>query len=152
MTEQERPLLIERPIVVRTYDIDFANIVHNIVYFRWLEDLRAEILADVLPIAQILATGISPILVESAVAYRSPVRIGDAVTGRMWVAELGNSRWTLAAEIVAGQRVCATARQSGYFADLKTLRPVRVPDRLQAAWAEARSKGAPPSTERGRRD
>ncbi len=47
---ERRPLLIERPIVVRTYDIDFANIVHNIVYFRWLEDLRSEILADVLPI------------------------------------------------------------------------------------------------------
>ena len=48
--EERRALLIERPIVVRTYDIDFANIVHNIVYFRWLEDLRSEILADVLPI------------------------------------------------------------------------------------------------------
>mgnify|MGYP002397925741 FL=1 len=135
MTEQERrPLQIERPIVVRTYDIDFANIVHNIVYFRWLEDLRAEILADVLPIAEILATGISPILVESAVAYRSPVRIGDAVAGRMWVAELGNSRWTLAAEFVVGPRLCATARQSGYFADLKPLRQVRVPAPLREAW------------------
>lgn len=59
---QSRALLIERPIVVRTYDIDFANIVHNIVYLRWLEDLRSEILADVLPIEQILSTGISPIL------------------------------------------------------------------------------------------
>ena len=135
MTEGERrPLLIERPIVVRTYDIDFANIVHNIVYFRWLEDLRSEILADVLPIAEILTTGISPILTASAIEYRWPVRIGDAAVGRMWVAELSRTRWTLAAEIVVGQRVCAAARQSGYFADLKTLRPVRVPERLQTAW------------------
>jgi len=131
---ERRPLLIERPIVVRTYDIDFANIVHNIVYFRWLEDLRSEILADVLPIDEILTTGISPILTSSAIEYQWPVRIGDAVVGRMWVAELGNTRWTLAAEIVVGGRVCATARQSGYFADLKTLRPVRVPDRLREAW------------------
>ena len=135
MTEGERrPLLIERPIVVRTYDIDFANIVHNIVYFRWLEDLRSEILADVLPIAEILTTGISPILTASAIEYRWPVRIGDAAVGRMWVAELSRTRWTLAAEIVVGERVCAAARQSGYFADLKTLRPVRVPERLRVAW------------------
>ena len=135
MSEGERrPLWIERPIVVRTYDIDFANIVHNIVYFRWLEDLRSEILADVLPIAEILTTGISPILTASAIEYRWPVRIGDAAVGRMWVAELSRTRWTLAAEIVVGQRVCAAARQSGYFADLKTLRPVRVPERLQTAW------------------
>ncbi len=132
-----RPLLIERPIVVRTYDIDFANIVHNIVYFRWLEDLRSEALVDVLPIDEILATGISPILVESAIEYKWPVRIGDVVTGRMWVAELSRTRWTLAAEIVVGERVCAAARQSGYFADLRTLRPVRVPDRLREVWEMA---------------
>ncbi|MCW5863764.1 MAG: acyl-CoA thioesterase [Anaerolineae bacterium] len=135
MTEAERrPLLIERPIVVRTYDIDFANIVHNIVYFRWLEDLRSEILADVLPIADILSGGVSPIVTASAIEYRSPVRLGDAVVGRMWVAELGNTRWTLAAEMLVGERLCATARQSGIFVDLKTLRPVRVPDRLRVAW------------------
>ena len=132
--EERRALLIERPIVVRTYDIDFANIVHNIVYFRWLEDLRSEILADVLPIAEILTTGISPILTASAIEYQWPVRIGDAPIGRMWVAELSRTRWTLAAEIVVGERVCAAARQTGYFANLKTLRPVRVPEKLRAAW------------------
>jgi acyl-CoA thioester hydrolase len=120
--------------VVRTYDIDFANIVHNIVYFRWLEDLRSEILADVLPIDEILATGISPILTRSEIEYRWPVRIGDAAVGRMWVADLSRTRWTLASEIAVGEQLCAVARQSGYFADLKTLRPVRVPDKLQAAW------------------
>jgi len=130
-------LLIERPIVVRTYDIDFAHIVHNIVYFRWLEDLRSEILADVLPIDEILATGVSPILTESAIEYRWPVRIGDALVGRMWVAELSRTRWTLAAEMVVGDRVCAAARQSGYFANLKNLRPVRVPDKLREAWEAA---------------
>ena len=131
---ERRPLLIERPIVVRTYDIDFANIVHNIVYFRWLEDLRSEILADVLPIDEILTTGISPILTASAIEYKWPVRIGDAAVGRMWVAELSRTRWTLAAEIGVGDHVCAAARQSGYFANLKTLRPVRVPEKLRAAW------------------
>ena len=131
---ERRPLLIERPIIVRTYDIDFANIVHNIVYFRWLEDLRSEILTDVLPIDAILTTGISPILTASAIEYKWPVRIGDAAVGRMWVAELSRTRWTLAAEIVVGERICAAARQSGYFAELKTLRPVRVPERLRAVW------------------
>jgi acyl-CoA thioester hydrolase len=132
-----RPLLIERPIVVRTYDIDFANIVHNIVYFRWLEDLRSEILAGVLPIDEILATGISPILTRSEIEYRWPVRIGDVVAGRMWVADLSRTRWTLAAEIAVGEQICAIARQSGYFADLKTLRAVRVPEKLREMWSAA---------------
>ena len=117
-----KPLLIERPITVRTYDVDFASIVHNIVYLRWLEDLRSEILADILPIDEILATGISPILTRTEIDYRWPVRIGDAVTGHMWVDDMARTRWTLTAEIAVGDRVCASARQSGYFADLKTLR------------------------------
>jgi len=36
--------------------------------------------------------------------------------------------------MLVGERLCATARQSGIFVDLKTLRPVRVPDRLRVAW------------------
>ncbi len=135
-----RPLLIERPIVVRTYDIDFANIVHNIVYFRWLEDLRSEILAGVLPIDDILRSGISPILTRSEIEYRWPVRIGDAAVGRMWVADLSRTRWTLAAEIAVGEQLCAVAQQSGYFADLKTLRPVRVPDQLRAPYEATRQQ------------
>lgn len=137
--DSTKALLIERPIVVRTYDIDFANIVHNIVYFRWLEDLRSEILVDVLPIGEILATGISPILVHSEIDYRRPVRIGDSVLGRMWVDGLSRTRWTLAAEIIVDQEACATARQSGYFADLKTLRAVRVPQQLRERWQAAQN-------------
>lgn len=134
---EPKALLIERPIVVRTYDIDFANIVHNIVYFRWLEDLRAELLVDVLPIDEILATGVSPILTKTEIEYRLPVRISDALIGRMWVAELSRTRWTLAAEMVVAEQLCTAARQSGYFADLATLRPVRVPEKLMAAWRAA---------------
>lgn len=134
--ENEKPLLIERPIVVRTYDIDFANIVHNIVYLRWLEDLRSEILAEVLPIEEILATGISPILTRTEIDYRWPVRIGDKVLGRMWVSDLSRTRWTLSSEIVVEGRVSAAGRQSGYFADLNTLKPVRMPGKLKELWAQ----------------
>lgn len=139
--DNSRVLLIERPIVVRTYDIDFANIVHNIVYLRWLEDLRSEILAEVLPIDEILSTGITPILIRTEIDYRWPVRIGDRVTGRMWVDSLSHTRWTLAAEINIGDQVCASSRQSGYFADLKTMRPVRVPEKLREAWAASSHSG-----------
>lgn len=141
-----RPLMIARLITVRTYDVDFAHIVHNIVYLRWLEDLRSEILTDVLPIDVILASGVSPILTRTEIDYLWPVRIGDQVTGRMWVANLSRTRWTLAAEIGVGEQICAAARQSGYFADLKTLRPVRVPAQLQSRWQVAVTANANPQS------
>jgi len=52
------------------------------------------------------------------------------------VSDLSRTRWTLSSEIVVGDRVCAAGCQSGYFADLKTLRPVRMPAKLKALWDE----------------
>ena len=37
-----RPLLTEMGITVQPYDIDFAAHVNNVVYVRWIEDLRIE--------------------------------------------------------------------------------------------------------------
>lgn len=133
MTDK-RPLLVQLPITVKTYDVDFASIVHNMVYIRWLEDLRTAVLDAVYPIAEMLADGITPILTRTEIDYRSPLRLGDVAQGRMWGRALERTRWTLAGEIVIGERVAVTAVQTGYFAGLETMRPVRVPARLRRAW------------------
>jgi acyl-CoA thioester hydrolase len=132
----ERPSQISIPIRVKTYDIDFANIVHNAVFIRWLEDLRTELMVDVYPIETMLADGLSPILTKTEVEYRRPVRFGDEVTGVMWVSNLSRVRWVVEAEIKVGEQVSTFARQQGYFADLKTLRPARMPDLLRKWWQE----------------
>jgi acyl-CoA thioester hydrolase len=137
MDSQVRPLLVELPIIVKTYDIDFANIVHNRVYIRWLEDLRQQILTEHYPMEAMLADGVSPILTRTEIDYHWPVRFGDAVLGRMWVSDLSRVRWTVEAEIFAGNQEAATARQSGYFASLATLQPVRIPDQIRANWRTA---------------
>ena len=40
----------EQPLPIRTYDIDFAGIVSNIVFIRWLEDLRLGLLDQAYPL------------------------------------------------------------------------------------------------------
>lgn len=137
---ETRPFLVQLPIQVKTYDIDFANIVHNAVYIRWLEDLRTEVLAAHYSIEQMLADGLSPILTKTEIEYRHPVRFGDAVLGRMWVAHLGRTRWTVQGEICVGDVVAAASRQTGYFAELGNGRPVRVPASLQSTWAAANNR------------
>lgn len=135
-----RPLLVTLDLTVRTYDIDFASIVHNRVYIRWLEDLRQQILEPYLPIVKMFAEGYSPILTHTEIDYRHPVRFGDRVFGRMWVADLSRTRWTVEAEIVTEETVAASARQSGYFADLMSLRPVRIPHELRDLWNQQSGK------------
>jgi acyl-CoA thioester hydrolase len=137
MATTKRPLQVERRIAVQTYDIDFAQIVHNIVYIRWLEDLRLQLLAETMPMESLLALGISPILTKTEIEYRLPVRLGDRPLGRMWVSELGRTRWTVQAEIVVEERLAAVATQQGYFTQIETQRPVRVPAALRQMWEAA---------------
>ncbi len=130
----KRPFQVQLPFSVKTYDVDFANIVHNMVYIRWLEDLRLQILEESYPVAEMLADGIGPILTKTEIEYKWPIRMGDIVVGNMWISDLGRVRWTVQAEIFVGDKLAAQATQIGYFADMNALRPIRMPARLQAQW------------------
>lgn len=132
----KRPFLITLPITVKTYDIDFANIVHNAVYIRWLEDLRTQVLADYYSIEEMIADGISPILIRTEIDYRVPVRFGDKLVGQMWVSNLERTRWTILTEMHVGDTLTTTARQVGYLANMKNGRPIRIPNRLKTIWEE----------------
>jgi acyl-CoA thioester hydrolase len=132
-----RPLAVELPIEVKTYDVDYANIVHNMVYIRWLEDLRLLLITNHYPLTEVLASGRSPILTRTEIDYLYPTRFGDQVVGRMWLSTLSRVRWTVTAEIHAGPNLAASSIQQGYFADLQTLRPIRIPDPLRRAWEAA---------------
>jgi len=84
-----------------------------------------------------LADGVSPILTRTEINYQRPVRFGDQVIGRMWVSDLSRVRWTVEAEIRNGDQLASMARQSGYFASLETLRPIRIPEQLRLRWQAA---------------
>lgn len=118
---------------VKTYDIDFAGIVSNLVYVRWLEDLRLQLLSQAYPLDRLIADGLGPVLLETHIIYRDALTIHDKPEGRMLVEEMGNVRWTVAAEFVSPNsgRIHATARQIGLFIRLDNRRPVRIPDRLR---------------------
>ena len=121
----------EQPLPIRTYDIDFAGIVSNIVFIRWLEDLRLGLLEQAYPLIQALADDIAPILLATRIGYRRPVRIGDALLGRMRVAGLSRVRWRLAAEFTVNGAVHAEAEQEGLFMRLSTRRPIAIPEPIR---------------------
>ena len=125
---------VEHDFRVMTYDIDFAGIVSNISYIRWLEDLRNLFAEQSLSLGEALQRGIAPALMHTEIDYLAPVRFPNTVTGRMWLAKHGRSKWELEAEFQsqASKQVVARARQIGVFVALKTFRPVRLPDEYQA--------------------
>ncbi len=142
MSESEiRPLLVELPITVKTYDVDYARIVHNAVYIRWLEDLRLEIMTSHFPPQDQFSDQQSPVLARTEINYHRPLRLFDKAVGRMWVSDLGKARWEVQAEICREEMVAATARQTGYFMDLVKYRPIRIPVELRNKWQAALAAG-----------
>ena len=134
--------IVERTIEIKTYDIDFAGIVGNIVYVRWLEDLRIAMMAEVYPLARAVADGVAPMLLETRIAYERPLTLQDAVVGRIWAAGMAGARWRIEAEFRVGGTVHARAEQTGLFIRLSTRKPVRPPKILIGHFASERGGAA----------
>jgi acyl-CoA thioester hydrolase len=130
-------LEIEISLPVRTYDIDFAGVVSNIVYVRWLEDLRLELLAQHFPLGEQLQQGIVPVIVQTQVDYKQPIRLGDLPIGKIWINTLETVRWKVQAEISVNAKVAALGQQVGVFIDLQTQRPIRIPASLKQQYHSA---------------
>ena len=97
------PLLVEHQFRANTYDIDYAGIVHNGVYIRWLEDLRIKIMDEHLPFGEQLNQNQSPILETTTVNYRLPLRLFEEPRGSMWISKLSRARWEVQAEFVLNE-------------------------------------------------
>ncbi len=121
---------IRHSFKVMTYEIDFAGVVSNIVYVRWLEDLRNLFAEEALSLSDAMKRGIVPTLARTEIDYLAPVRYPDVVDARMWMDEAGRARFVLGAEFVsrASGQVTARAKQTGLFVSLQTLRPVPLPE------------------------
>ena len=77
-----RQLEVEIPIKVKTYDIDFAGLVSNIVYIRWLEDLRLKFLDVYLPLDKQIYQGNVPFISKTQIEYKRPIKLFDNVISK----------------------------------------------------------------------
>lgn len=124
------PLYVELSFQPKTYDIDFAGHVSNIVYIRWLEDLRLLLLDTYLPLKTLMEKGIAPVVMRTTIDYKRPVKLFDKPIGKMWAGDMGNVKGILLAEFSVNGVVVATAEQVGIFVRLESGRPVAFPEEL----------------------
>jgi acyl-CoA thioester hydrolase len=137
-TTQKQPFEVEICLPVRTYDIDFAGIVNNIVYVRWLEDLRLEMLARYFPLSEQLQQGIAPVIVQTKLDYKQSIKLTDLPRGRMWMKAVEPLRWTVNAAILVNGKVAALGEQVGIFVELENNKPIRMPTRVKQQYQEFR--------------
>ena len=123
-------------IEVKTYDIDFAGVVSNIVHIKWIEDLRLAMLATHYPLQNQLEKDIAPAILQTKVDYKKSIRLFDEVSGRIWISDIQRVKWFLQAEIYSQDKVAAVVEQSGIFVSLSRSRPVSIPDDLLQKYLE----------------
>ncbi|QLE39400.1 acyl-CoA thioesterase [Nostoc sp. C052] len=135
-----RPFEVVLAIPVRTYDIDFMGIVSNIVYIRWLEDLRLKFLDEHWQLNQQIEQGYTPILAGTEIEYKRPIKMIDQVIGRLWLSNLGRLKWTVQAEILSNNELAAVATQKGGFVNLQNSRLIPIPEELQKKYLHYQQK------------
>jgi acyl-CoA thioester hydrolase len=121
---------VQVPLRVKPYDIDVVGIVSNIVYVRWMEDLRLAMLDAYLPLDQQMEEGYLPAILKVEIDYKRTIQLHDELVGTMWLSNLDRMRYEVTAEFAVDGQVCAIGRQQGCFISLKTKRPVRPPAKL----------------------
>lgn len=139
---KKQPFEVALDLPIKTYDIDFAGIVSNIVYIRWLEDLRLKMLESYLPLEQLMPKGYCPIIASTEIKYKKALRIFDRPIAKMWMSKLGRSRCTLQAEIYLNEEIVTSATQTGFFIDLETMRPMAIPEEIKQIYTQQNASAA----------
>ena len=81
--EKTLPLFIEIPLTVNTYDIDVAGHVNNIVYIRWLEELRSLLFSQIYSLEKLLQINYYLVVAVSEIKYRKQIKLFDKPVGKM---------------------------------------------------------------------
>jgi acyl-CoA thioester hydrolase len=119
---------------IYTFDIDFAGHVGNNVYLQWAEMGRCKLLEEAgFPIKAVMANGIVPVIVNTNIAYKKPLYLGDQVSLQVWLSKLEKVTHVIEFRFYNGDGVmAATGHQKGVFVNAKTLRPSAMSDDIRA--------------------
>ncbi len=136
LTHLSRPFETELHFQVKFYDVDMLGYAHNIVYIRWLEDLRTALLAPHYSLQRCINEGISPIVTKTTIEYKKPLRLADEFIGKVWLSKIEGLRWSVSHEMYHNGAITATAEQTGIFINLTTHRPIPIPQEFSKKFFE----------------
>lgn len=129
---------IQMKIKVRTYDIDSAGHVSNIVYFRWLEDLRLQLFEEHFSFQSFVEQGYTPIIAASSIEYKRSIKLFDHPVGHMYLREIRPASVIFHGEIYVGDVLTTTASHTGVFVDIETNKVKRTPKEIIEKFKQAR--------------
>ena len=112
-------IITETQLNVNTYDIDVAGHVNNLVYIRWLEDMRNIIFAQLCPLNNLLKLNYYPVVVACEMRYKKQIKLFDKPIGKMEVFSYIHGIFVLKAEIMVSKVIAFTAIQKCVLLNLE---------------------------------
>jgi len=131
------PRVFTQEITVAPEDIDVQGHVNNTRYVQWMQDVAvAHSTAQGWSMERYVTEGAGWVVRQHTITYKRPCFLGEVVTACTWISTFAHRQssrrylfWR-----AADQCVLAEAETQWVFIDLKTGRPVKVPETLRNAF------------------
>ena len=120
MISNEIPKAIEMKLDVKTYDIDIAGHVNNIVYIRWIEDLRADLFSQIYPLEKLLEINYYPVVISTELKYKGQIKLFDKPIGKIILENYSHGVIHLKVEITNNENIVFSATQKCVLMNLDT--------------------------------
>lgn len=104
-------LQIELPLSVNTYDIDAAGHVNNIVYLRWLEDMRNKLFSKIYDLQKLLEINHYLVVASCEMKYKKTIKLFDKPIGKMFLHSFSHGIFVFKAEIAIDNHIAFIATQ-----------------------------------------
>ena len=129
-SDKVQQMFIKIPLTVNTYDIDAAGHVNNIVYIRWLEDLRTKLFSRMCNFKEVFENGFYLVVISTAVKYKKQIKIFDNPTGIMEFAGYKHGIISFKSIIKLGEEISTSAEQKCIIMNLNINK--MIPDKIIA--------------------
>ena len=125
---------------VMFFDTDCGGVVHNLAYLRMIETCRTRLAATMgMDLRTMAENQVFPVVTRTEVDYRRPAKLGDWITIRGRLDELGKARFWCAFEMIreSDGALLVTARQALALVAMPAGKPQRLPTEWVEAWGGA---------------
>jgi len=128
---------IETREEVMFFDTDCGAVVHNLAYLRMIETCRTRLAAAMgMDLHSMSQTQVFPVVARTEIDYKRPAKLGDWITIRGILGEIGKARFWCHFEMIreADGALLVSARQSLALVQMPQGKPLRLPPEWAQRW------------------
>lgn len=126
------------PVRVYFQDTDAGGVVYHANYVNFMERARTEWLRDLRYSHMDMMNNLGVMFVVRSIKldYLKPALLDDLLSVTAKIKEIGRSRVTLDQQILRGEELLTEGEVHLVCVDVKTFKPVSVPDVLRELWKD----------------